>query len=65
MIVGSVVKPEKAKKLDDRRLSSITEVALEAITTNPVIDHEIRKNLVIMKELKSAVVAALRRSSLA
>ncbi|MEX5711748.1 hypothetical protein AB1484_26500 [Parafrankia sp. FMc6] len=65
MIIGSLVGRENLGDLETSQLDEILQVALDEIASNPIIDEQIRKNPVIMRELAAVVedVHAGRRGS--
>lgn len=59
MILGSVMGIEGVSKLDTGRMDEVLQIALDEITSNPIIDEQLRNNPVIMKELTAVVTRSL------
>ena len=64
MLIGHLISPEAISQLDPKRLDELTEVAMKAFVENTIIDEEIRKNPVIMKELSAVVARSLKPNEL-
>jgi hypothetical protein len=61
MIIGSVVGVEEVGKLDTGDIDSVVQHALDEISTNPIIDAQIRKDPIIMRELQGVVTRSLKQ----
>lgn len=59
MILGSIAGLPEVSNLEPTRLELVSEAAIDEFRTNPVIDEEVRKNRVIMRELRNAVAKHL------
>ena len=59
MIIGSVMGPEEVGRLEAGRIDEVTQVVLDEITSNPIIDEQIRKDPIIMRELRGAAERAI------
>lgn len=57
MLIGSLSDVDSFNKLDQASRDAALQAALDAFRTNPVIDQEIQKNPVIMRELATSVNA--------
>lgn len=55
MLIGTMSDVEEFGKLENDMRSNSLEAMLDEFRVNPVIDEQIRKNKVIMRELEKAV----------
>lgn len=58
MLIGSLKDVEEFSAMDEDRRDRALTAVLDEFRVNPVIDKEIKKNKVIMRELATAVNAS-------